>query len=286
MIHWSKNRLLLTSQFSLFFLMSLFISPLLNGQSKGHIVLGTSIIVITVLSLFLGLIPGLIISLFAIFGSGSLLFYLHLSSSTNLSWVTEVDSLTFLFVSFALLILVSVAGSFHNRLKTIEKQAMKLHEQVQHLTMIDTDTGFDNFQRFQKDMQVEYSRALRYNETLSILLITIDYYEMFRKLYGEKELQHLIHSFSTTIDSIIRQTDKKYRMSSNYFALLLPHTPDDGAMIVKNKLYEQLKEHQLLSEKIVDLTLVLSIYSIDQDSPFTVEGVLQVIESELKRHED
>ncbi|MEK3936261.1 GGDEF domain-containing protein [Sporosarcina sp. FSL W7-1349] len=207
-----------------------------------------------VLSLVAGPLVGLFSSVLFIFIIGTILVYMALPSSSLSVETLSMPLSHLLGYGFSLLIFVLLAGQLHERIAGQGRLTRQLQEELRQFVAVDTETGFDNKYRMAMELEAEMKRIDRYGGAFTLVLIQIDFFNEFLKLYGEKEQKHLLHSLADTMQTIIRSTDRKFRYATDRFALLLTHTNDTSIETVYDKLASAIKHHQLLNEKYITLS--------------------------------
>lgn len=111
------------------------------------------------------------------------------------------------------------------------------NEQLKAISVTDGLTGVANRRRFDEKLSVEWNRALRQAHPLSLLLLDIDYFKRVND-----ELGHLvgddclIEVASLCHAEIQRSGDLLARYGGEEFGILLPATPDEGAVQVAERL--------------------------------------------------
>lgn len=281
MAQWSKERIQVTSMLIFMFLVSLFLYPLLSINEFSHLFISVSFIVIVAFTFIAGSVAGLWATLVYIFIVGSALFFVNLTESELFPSLQDYSLVTFFILALVLLLIVLIAGSLHNTVAKYDYEQSVMHDRLTDSLTIDLATGFDSKGRFMKDLQSELSRATRYDESLSVVMLELDYFSQFRKLYGERETLQMIQSLASIMEKIMRLSDRKYRLTDQRFVLLLPQTNESGTEVVLSKLKETLANYKLLDDKVVTLYYHASTYTYDGIS-ITPEEIVQVLESELR----
>lgn len=281
MAQWSRERIQVTSMLILLFLISLFLYPLLAIDESAHLFMSISFIVIVIFTFIVGLVSGLFATLLYIFLFGTSLFFVQLTDSERFPLLTDYSITTFFIFSLGLLLVVLITGNLHNTIEKYDFEQRIMHDRLNESLTIDLVTGFDSKGRFMHDLQSELSRATRYDEPLSLVMLELDYFTQFRKLYGEQETTSMIKTLASEMQEVMRLSDRKYRLTDQRFILLLPHTKESGTEVVLAKLKEALMNYKLISDKTVTLYYHASTFSYD-GIPIKKEEIIQVMESELK----
>jgi diguanylate cyclase (GGDEF)-like protein len=112
-------------------------------------------------------------------------------------------------------------------------QIIKHKYAVEELGTIDELTGMPNRKSFDHQLNVEWARAIREKNPVSLLMIDIDDFAVYKEKYGLEYADSLLKRTAGVIQTRLkRMTDVTTRYSSNVFAVILPNTPTDGAVKV------------------------------------------------------
>jgi len=181
-----------------------------------------------------------------------------------------------------LLILILCAGKGHELMSEQGNYLKKLQEDVRNYVAIDVETGFDNETRTRISVNEEMRRADRHKHTFVFMVLKLENYDKFQKLYGAKEVQHLWQQLSQRIQQTVRQTDKKFRFRENHIGLLLIDTTDQHMEVIYDKLDQALKNHQLVNGKWVTLNYKTSFMTYRPLMETTFDELLTELEREMK----
>ncbi|MGE5543409.1 MAG: diguanylate cyclase domain-containing protein [Bacillota bacterium] len=127
---------------------------------------------------------------------------------------------------------------------SILKARVKNHLQLKYyrdcltqIGMADVLTGIPNRRRFDETMSVEWRRAVRSGQPLSLIMTDIDYFKNYNDTYGHLQgdacLCKVAHRLCNTLK---RPGDLVGRWGGEEFACILPETDSIGAMIVAEQL--------------------------------------------------
>jgi len=134
-----------------------------------------------------------------------------------------------------------ITKPFH---KSIVKARIRTHlrivEQmrtIEQLHSFDTLTEVPNRKSFDKQMTAEWSRAVREQAYISILMIDADRFKAVNDKYGHQHGDMVLKKLAATIKSAIkRPADYFARWGGEEFAALLPNTELDGAMALAEEI--------------------------------------------------
>src|SRR5690625_4320847 len=178
-----KNRIifLLIGMIVLFFFIGMFILP--YGSIGGIIFTLTALV--GMVGIVREVIAALGLSLILFFLIGSSFLWMELNE--NILLQNKIPYLHILIWMIALLILSITTGNISQEIKTLKHENDSLREQMRTLVSIDPATGLDNKERMLMEMELEFNRSKRYGNTFTLLLIKINHFDQFEKLYGETE---------------------------------------------------------------------------------------------------
>ncbi|MFJ7649115.1 diguanylate cyclase domain-containing protein [Lysinibacillus sp. NPDC097279] len=250
-------------------------------QDSESLLLYIFLILLVIITLWRGTVTGLISSLVFIFISGSTLLYIGLTGSIALL-STAFSMQLFLAYGVVLLLLVLCAGKIHELLMAQEKYMKNLQQDVKNFVAIDVETGFDNESRMRVIVNEEMRRADRHQHTFVFIMLKLENYEKFKKLYGFKEAQYLWRQLAEKIQQSVRQTDKKFRYRENYLGILLIDTSEQYIDIIYEKLDQALKNHQLLNKRWVTLSYKTSYFTYTPQMDQSFDDLLAEMEREMK----
>ncbi|MDF2959918.1 MAG: hypothetical protein K0S39_1653 [Paenibacillus sp.] len=201
-------------------------------------------ILMSVIGFQIGLLGSLILSMFVIFGYGSLMLY-KLYIAQSIVDITFNDLFWLLFFPISA---ISV-GLFGVDFNTMHQQFKKYEEEKETLISVDKVTGFSNFRTFMRDLEEESSRSIRYQRSMTLMLIEVVYFKELRKEYGEDALASYLQQLSEKIGYVLRDVDKKAYIDDGLFAGILPETQLSNAPIVVKRIEESIQHLYLETSK-------------------------------------
>ncbi|WP_244556695.1 ABC transporter substrate binding protein [Enterovibrio nigricans] len=154
----------------------------------------------------------------------------------------------------------------NNALEHNQEVLEDVAHQLEEVTIIDEQTGLANKRHFNDILDKELRRASRYKTPISLLLISLDDFESYTKNYGEekanKAIRDVAQIFSKTCQ---RSSDVLTYLTLAHYAVILPHTSRDNALIVCEKLHSTLKETNIpfVTSQTGALTLSIGLSSLE-----------------------
>lgn len=146
-------------------------------------------------------------------------------------------------------------------------------EYYRELSILDGLTGLYNHRYFQEVLLREVSRAKRYPQEFSLLMIDIDEFKRYNDRHGHLQGDGLLKQIAQIFTQSIRCVDMVFRYGGEEFAILLPQTPRHGAVIVSNRILNLV--HQNMA-----VTISIGVAGFPEDA-FSKEGLIECADQAL-----
>lgn len=111
-----------------------------------------------------------------------------------------------------------------------------LYRQTKEWASLDALTGIYNYRYFSERLDHEWTRALRYEKPMSIIMIDIDHFKQVNDTYGHLVGDEVLREVAAALQSHTRETDIVARYGGEEFSIILPETHFQDAYIVSEKL--------------------------------------------------
>ncbi|MDP3143478.1 MAG: diguanylate cyclase [Candidatus Omnitrophota bacterium] len=132
-------------------------------------------------------------------------------------------------------------------------------EYYRELSILDGLTGLYNHRYFHEVLTREISRAKRYPQEFSLLMMDIDGFKNYNDQRGHLQGDDLLKQIARVFSQSIRCVDMVFRYGGEEFVILLPQTPGDGAAAVASRIIN------LIGQK-TSVTISIGVATFPQDA--------------------
>lgn len=119
-------------------------------------------------------------------------------------------------------------------------RVVQMQQELVRLATTDGLTGALNRRHFLERGNEEVGRTRRLGRSLSVLMLDIDHFKNINDTYGHPAGDEAIRTNVRTTRHIVRGCDVLGRLGGEEFAVMLPDTSRDGALIVAERLRRSL----------------------------------------------
>lgn len=129
-----------------------------------------------------------------------------------------------LIVTFVLVLLIK-------ELRKDEKALSEQNQRIYELSIRDYLTEVFNCRYFYERLEEEIKRAERYKNTLSLIMLDIDYFKQYNDIYGHQAGDSILRDVAFFLKKNIREYDLVARYGGEEFSVILPET---GKQVARN----------------------------------------------------
>jgi diguanylate cyclase (GGDEF)-like protein/putative nucleotidyltransferase with HDIG domain len=117
----------------------------------------------------------------------------------------------------------------------------QIYAQAKENNVTDELTGLLNHRSFQECFNQEIEKAAHSRGNFSLLILDLDFFKTYNDIYGHKMGDDILREIGQLIRNSIRGTDIGGRYGGDEFAIVLLHTPAEGASTVAERIRHRLQ---------------------------------------------
>jgi two-component system cell cycle response regulator len=161
----------------------------------------------------------------------------------------------------------------------------RLYHEMEKLAMLDELTGLLNRRTLIARLEAEWGRCQRYKRPLSLVLLDVDFFKQVNDRYGHGTGDEALTSIARLIEQAVRRVDTVGRLGGDEFLLILPETPQSGALEVAGRLGVRGRSMEIRADTVPPptCTFSLGVASWPEVEASGAAGLLQAADQALYR---
>ena len=153
---------------------------------------------------------------------------------------------------------------------------------IQKISRMDHLTGVLNRRSFDIILKQETERCSRYQNELSVLLIDINKFKSINDTYGHTTGDEVLRDCAKRLKRNVRKVDFVTRYGGDEFAVIMPNTSEDLAVLVKERIRSDIEKNEENGE-LPDYSVSIGVHTSGPDGVF---DILEKTDQKLYREKD
>jgi diguanylate cyclase (GGDEF)-like protein len=133
-----------------------------------------------------------------------------------------------------------------------------LYQKVEELSVTDDLTKLFNQRYLHRTIEMEVQRALRYQTSVALIFMDIDYFKNVNDNYGHLVGSKVLVEMGQLLIKNLRIVDIVVRYGGDEFVMILPHTPPVGAAQVAERIRKAVERNVFLKDEGYSLKITAS----------------------------
>lgn len=159
-------------------------------------------------------------------------------------------------------------------------QQKEMEEELRQLATIDPLTGAFNRRHFTALADEEVARSRRHERSVSVLMLDIDHFKRINDTHGHAGGDEALRQTVAAIRSQLRVNDVLGRFGGEEFAVLLPETEADGAMVLAERIRAAI-EHLRVKFEDTSIQFTMSVGVATLHGDYDIEAALNSADQAL-----
>ena len=116
------------------------------------------------------------------------------------------------------------------------RELSELYGRARHDSLIDGLTGLGNHRAFQDELARQLEIAKRQATPVALLLVDVDDLKRVNDTHGHDRGDRLLEGVGRVTASVLRRSDRAFRVGGDEFAILLPHSDVETGLTVARRI--------------------------------------------------
>jgi diguanylate cyclase (GGDEF)-like protein len=163
------------------------------------------------------------------------------------------------------------------------RELSETNRELQEKNTLDALTGIRNRSYFDKKYQAEVRRSRREQTQLSIVMMDIDHFKNVNDKYGHLVGDECIKCVANTLNKALkRPSDDVCRYGGDEFALILPSTDLEGALVLVEQLRDKIEKASIQDSNMsINITISAGIGTAISDLNQPEDNILALADKQL-----
>ena len=169
-------------------------------------------------------------------------------------------------------------------LERLRKELEISNRKLQQLALKDPHTGLYNYRYLKDYIDMEFSRAERQFNLLSVIMIDIDYFKSINDVYGHPFGDLVLKQFARQLNKIVRTHDIVIRYGGEEFIIVSSNTNRANALILAQRILDKINLYNFGDDKhIIKLKLSLAVASYPEDTVLRGMDLIKFVDQILNK---
>jgi len=152
------------------------------------------------------------------------------------------------------------------KLKESNQSTLHLNKKLSNLALKDPHTGLYNRRHFKDTLEKELALAKRHVQSLSVIMMDIDYFKAVNDVYGHPFGDLVLKQFTKTLQKAVRRYDILFRFGGEEFVMIAPRADRPTGLILAKRLLKTINAHKFGNKTHgINLKVSVSVVSYPDD---------------------
>lgn len=165
----------------------------------------------------------------------------------------------------------------HQRIVLVatNEELERRRQELEFVAHTDSLTKLANRREFFRVAEIELHRRRRYGGNTSLIMLDVDFFKHVNDTFGHPGGDRVLVFLADVLRKSVRHTDVVARVGGEEFAILLPETPLEGALLLAEKLRATVQKSSIEAEGVptINITVSLGVTTATEDRNGSTESL-------------
>ncbi len=153
-----------------------------------------------------------------------------------------------------------------SRLEASNRTTLQLNNKLNKLALKDPHTGLYNRRHFNETLEKELALAKRHAQSLSVIMMDIDYFKSVNDVYGHPFGDLVLKQFTQKLQKAVRRYDILFRLGGEEFVMISPRTDRPTGLLLAKRLLKTINAHSFGNKAhVLKLKVSVGVASYPED---------------------
>lgn len=159
---------------------------------------------------------------------------------------------------------------------------IKAEEELKRLASLDPLTGINNRRTFFELAEIELERAMRYGDSISLVMMDIDHFKEVNDCFGHIAGDQILIIFANLCKNNLRSFDLVARYGGEEFIALLPRTDLQSGKLIADRIRLLIEDKKLIcNTNALSITISAGVAELDLSQPVTLPKLIEQADQAL-----
>lgn len=150
-------------------------------------------------------------------------------------------------------------------MRRMDEERQQAVEELRKMATTDELTGVANRRVFWEAIEQRYDEFMRYEVPMTVAIIDLDYFKQVNDNYGHAAGDEVLRQFCDRTQAELRDMDLFGRLGGEEFAVLLPYTPAEEAVLALERIRKAIADDPMVVDgEQISITMSAGIAQLQQ----------------------